>query len=274
MKALIVLVAVAVCALATEPIAEDKGVLLETRVSWLSLAQPEVHALIRNSSGRARPLEVRFGAVKCTNPVELNKTVEFQDISDWHRTWTIGVLPGNGWLHRSYPLGLEFRRLGFPCEMETTVLEGSTTTLKKTTTIPASAGLSSEDWADDEWATSHFNIDQMVEVDAHLDVLLAQVLVEYRGPNTARVKLRRLPLNCEDLTWEVRDVIFQGEDTGPDDLRSGQWTVFQIPLERRDSGSCEVRLEVLGRRSSGYEAIESLSFSPAPTSERRGALSR
>ncbi len=264
---------------ATVPASGGTGpVSVSTRTTWTTTAQPEVHLLLRNEEDRSVRFLLWLGYLpggkkpaceRTLAEVDANFRSRFTGWDGISQNPTSGVIPAQGWTHRSLLLGAE----GWlpPCEVPYRVdlevagehigrLEG-TIDAGKAEWVPRGNVLKgSVDW------------EAMVETDEiHDRRVVSRLLVRNLGEEPAHLLVTGRHLQCENgerLGWALHHAAVQGEDVGPFALPPGGWAVFAAPIAVPNGAKlkrCAASIEISADTEAGLRPVETVEFLLKPT---------
>lgn len=255
---------------------------VESRVTWATIAQPELHLLLRNHSDRSVKISVGFGSeVQCSGDPQ-SGSPSYEQLtaeSEFHAPLTFGVVPSNSWLHRSFPLSL-LGRYAPPCVVDVEIwsYDPYRREFRETIRVEKQAAeqfLMAGDPQDSPPPAS-ISADALVErVDGPNGLLVLRTKIE--DPRRERRQLRILDrqISCPEGTeakWSPIVKVFPGEDVGPVSLDESGWHVFISVIESAGDAtdSCVVTQTVESISPSGSRST----LETRATLEGDGLLSR
>jgi hypothetical protein len=257
---------------------EPSRLEVESRSSWATPAQPEVHLLLRNPTDDEVVFTLWLGAIPGKSEVRCARQVTDVDPDFLSRFYywngisngpTRGVVPPKGWTHRSLIVG-ESGGVA-PCDVPyrleiergkdeiAEVIEGSVRVERPG--LPQRGEVSNSGI---EWSS-------VVERDRLYEPrLIARLLVTNRESHPIWVLLDDRRLSCsegEPATWALHHATVQGEDVGPYELAPGGWAVFtaavNVPKSTRPE-SCRASMEIVADTPAGLRPVRAAEFPLAP----------
>ncbi len=252
---------------------------IDSRSSWATPAQPEVHLLLRNPTEDPVLFTLWLGATPGGPELQCARQVEGADpdfLSRFHY-WngvsygqTRGVVPPKGWTHRSLLVGESGGIV--PCEVpyrleiekgKDEIAEVNEGTIRVEKPGPPQRGSVSKDSV--EWLA-------LVERDRLYEPrLITRLLVTNQEEHPIVIMVDHRHLECsegEPATWALHHATVQGEDVGPFELSTGGWAVFVAAVNVPKSTppeSCRASMTIVADTSSGRQPIRRVEFSLAPT---------
>lgn len=217
----------------------DLGISVDSRVTWATPAQPEVHILLRNSGAEPVPFSLWIGELPGSQGLECDSKISgaVPDLTSRFAHWvgishgrSRGIVPARGWAHRSILVGAQGGVA--PCRVPyLLVTEGSgkRQTLKAAVDVPEVKATPHP-----IASTTNLRWEAMFERDeSHRDRVIARVLVERNGRGPVDVSIRDRRLTCSSdspISWSLSHGALQGEDVGPISLEDANWGVFVMPI--------------------------------------------
>lgn len=261
----------------------NNGLSVEARTTWATPAQPEVHLLLRNSTGEVIPFALWIGSMPGDEEIECAGTMQgihpkpftrfayWNGISNGHST---GFVPPHGWAHRSLVLGVH--GLLAPCNIPyklvlldddgatREVIEGQ---IEVVDPLPFDRGEASE---------RGVKSSAIVEKDERYDRrLIVRTLVENKEDHPLVVLVGSRTLECPEgvrAGWALSHATVQGEDVGPFQIRPGKWAVFVAAVDvLSDVGveRCRASFDLFADTPQGLRSLGPISF-PLEKAARHG----
>ncbi len=259
--------------------ANAEPIRVESRVSWSTPAQPELHLLLRNAESVPIEFLLEWGSgehkdgVRCEtdlSSLDRSFTWRFSRWSGISPPLSRGVVPANGWAHRALLLG----SMGLvpPCEIDyhlTLSKDGERTYKVLSGTIAVGGrtrperGSVSPDRIDSE---AMFERDEI-----HRDQLVARILLRNKEPHEVELLVTDRRVSCGDnaLSWALHRGAVQGEDVGPVSIPAAGWAVLAMALRTAISGPlpdrCELAVELSADTGSEIQPLEWVRLRPEIT---------
>jgi len=253
---------------------ESEGLSVESRTTWATPAQPEVHLVLRNPTQKAIPFALWIGSMPGNEDVECAGTMEgiyprpFTRFAYWNGISTgqsTGFVPPNGWTHRSLVLGVY--GLLAPCKVPYRLVllddKGATREvvdgkIEVGSPVPFERG---------EGSDHSVHASAVVEEDERYDRrLILRTLVENRAEHPLVVLVGSRTLNCPQgaiAGWAVSHATVQGEDVGPFQIQPGKWAVFVAAVDvLSDKGveECRASFDLFADTPEGLRGLGRTSF--------------
>lgn len=256
--------------------AADGAIAVESTSSWMTPARPEVHLLLRNRTAQPIEFSLRLGrgsageSVHCAadlREVDPNFVERFDRLAAISRMMTSGVIPPNGWVHRSYPVGASG---GVPpCQVPYVVgSDHPSEIVTGTIEVPRAA----EAWEGVDVGKESLTWESMVEEDQRYgERVITRLLVQNRDKLPILVSASERALSCKegaDARWALQDSVIQGENIGPALIGVGGWIVLVDAIElanRDDAAKCEAVIQLSAFTKSGTKPVATAKFSLAPS---------
>lgn len=229
--------------------AASETVHAETRTTWMTAAQPEIHLLLQSDLAASRVLTIYFPEdVFCDGKkaaLDSEKARIFDTLSRLPFPLTTGELKSNAWLHRSFPIG-GYRVLRGQCVATFRVSDWTSGETLATGEIP----IPLKPPAHEESSASEDNIDVSlgVERDSRFQELyLLKLLVRNRGNHSVLISESGRRFSCgqgANAEWALRPDVIQGEDSGPVVIPEQSWVVLQNAVTVRSSSIIGCLIEV------------------------------
>jgi hypothetical protein len=257
--------------------ASESGIDVQSRSSWMTPGQPEVHLLLRNPTDRAVEFSLRLGRGSQGKRTQCSKDLvdvdpgfvrRFDGRLGISRIATSGTIPARGWTHRAFAVGAG--GMVAPCEVPYVLgLDNPSRTIEGTVTVPGAQphweGVAVDE-GDLEWESLvESNERQPQRVNARL-------LLRNRAAHSILVSISERSLNCPEgvaARWALQDSVLQGENIGPGVISAGSWIVFADQIEFDDVANatrCSARIQVSAFTKEGVRPVVSAQFQLAPTS--------
>ncbi len=259
---------------------------VESRVSRASVAEPEVHILLRNNSDRPVEFSLWLGYLPgrrkpaCSGDLttlDRNYPSRFVGWDGLSRNPSSGVVPPKGWVHRSMALGAG--GLLAPCTVPYLLsFEGEEGARQIEGEVQVSKGEAIERGSPTQ---ADIDLEAMVETDeVHHDRVVLRLLAANRSSKGAHLLITKRSFECaapEWATWALHHTVAQGEDVGPFDVPANGWTVFTMSIEisgQRALLDCSVRLQVSADTDRGVVPIAATRSNLRPTGYYSGIEGR
>jgi hypothetical protein len=258
--------------------ADSTRVEVLSRTTWATPGRPEVHLLLRNPGDEAVPFSLRLGhipggaRVSCAadlESVESDFSSRFTGWSGLSRGVVRGVIPPQGWAHRSFIIGAQ----GWlpPCEVpyRLDLEEGGELGARSEGTIH----VGKPEWVSrGNIGSESFDWEAMVETDeVHDRRVISRLLVRNSGEEPAHLLVTARHLQCQNgerLEWALHHAAVQGEDVGPFALPPGGWAVFAAPIAVSNAAKldrCTASIEISADTEAGLRPVETVEFPLKPT---------
>jgi hypothetical protein len=263
-----------VIAAASAAAPSSNTVRIDTWTTVATPARPEVHVLLRNGETTPLAFVLEIGDLQRGSKVECagSYTGEPDLLTRFH-FWngvsfgdSSGVIPANGWTHRSFVLG----EYGYepPCSvpyrLRTTspasIVEGVIEVPKGAS--PVRETVSREDIRWDLMVEEHRIYDHR---------LVARLLVENRSARAIVLGLDRRSLDCDGAgraSWSSHHGVIQGQDVGPIQIPGRGWGVFVAAIDywgTENPADCRMSADLQLDTSRGRTTLARVEFRLEPT---------
>ncbi len=242
-------------------------VSIETSVTRATVAEPEVHLLLRNAS--AQPIEFVLwlgylpGLRKLTcagdlSVLDKNYASRFVGWDGVSVNPSSGVIPAKGWSHRSIAIGTGGSLA--PCKVPyLLVLQGTNGPEKIEGTVEVSTGEATERGNPDELDVA---LESMVEVDeVHKNRIVVRLLATNNGTHPLHLLVTERSLECAPpgrAAWALHHTVLQGEDVGPFPVLAKSWAVFTMSVDvsgERTADQCTAHFQVSADTNRGARPV-------------------
>ena len=233
----------------------SEPIRVETRTTWTTAAQPEIHLLLQADHTTTGTVAVFLPEhVVCDGkeaPSASEKLRIFDTLSRLPFSLTTGELRPDAWLHRSYPVG-GYRVLSGQCIATYRVADWTSGKTLVSGEIPISAIPP----AFDETSASGGSLDVSMETERDSrfgELHLVKLLVRNREDHAVLISESDRRLSCSSgssADWAFRPNVIQGEDSGPVWVPAKSWAVLQnaVALRAGSIVGCKVEVELSAYR--------------------------
>lgn len=265
MTSSIFVLAVAAACPAAEPLDAEQQPSVESRITWMTPLQPEVHLLLINPQEGAQTFSVFFGAdggIVCEDKLE---TGDIEVDLRLHRFDTLfaarssGLIPPEGWAHREIILGSD-GSVG-PCSVPYVVEFGDDQQdrvrgvihVPRSPKVEVSGFLVPVEWGEAE---------AMIESTGLPDRYMLRILVRNLSEKILSIAVTNRRLQCESsgrAKWDLQGGAPTESGVGPVWLSVDGWAVFVAPI-RVQGVSCRGSVEISAAGGHGASYSEPLTI--------------
>jgi hypothetical protein len=246
---------------------------IESTVTWMTGAQPEVHLLIENKTDRSIEFSSRLGRGKgggtsCAgnlDAVDPRFNERFDRRLGISRIMTTGTIPARGWAHRSYPVGES--GLVPPCDVPYAIsVDGAELS------GVVHVAFERPTWEGAEVTARSLVVAHAVEENRYAPPgVIVRSLVRNQERTPIYILMSRRDIECAPGhagRFSLHETVLQGEDVGPAVVPPSGWLVFvnDVALDRsEDAKMCSIRVELSALTKQGMRRVVESEISLAPS---------